>query len=231
MQYQFLPLESEDAFILNSVEWINASVQKAIEDHGHCTIGLCGGSTPRVVYEALGELPLDWEKISIFLLDERYTPATHNDSNQKLVRDTLLKKATIPTENILFPDTTKPLDECVAWYEDQLLRHFSKYPPDIAIIGMGEDGHITSLFPPLTENMLDDGILVLHTTTDQFAVHDRISVSLHTVCSTAFRLFLLKGEKKKEVWDEMLTSKEGEARWPAKRVIATGEVTVLWYAE
>lgn len=231
MQYQFLPIESEDAFILNAVEWITHAAQEAIASHGHCTIGLSGGSTPRVVYEALGEIPLDWKNISIFLIDERHTPPTHADSNQKLIRDTLLKNAQIPAENLLFPDTTKPIDECVAWYEDMLLHHFSKYPPDIAIFGMGDDGHIASLFPPLTENMLDDGVLVLHTTTDQFAVHDRISVSLQTLCVPAFRLFLLKGDKKKEVWDTMIGSKEDEVRWPAKRIIATGEVTVLWYAE
>jgi 6-phosphogluconolactonase len=215
MHYQFIPTESEDSFLLNAIEFLNHRIENAIKDHDHCTIGLCGGSTPTQVYEALGTLSLPWEKISFFLLDERYTPKTHPDSNQKMIRETLLKHATIPEENLHFPNTALPMEECLSDYTDQLLMLFAHRSPDIAIIGMGDDGHITSLFPPLMGDALNDGLLVLHTTTDKFAVHDRISTSLNALCSAESRLFLIKGQTKKDVWDEMLES---------------GEVVVLWTA-
>jgi 6-phosphogluconolactonase len=230
MHYQFIPAESEDSFLLNAIEFLNHKIENAIKDHDHCTIGLCGGSTPTQVYEALGTLPLPWGKISFFLLDERYTPKTHPDSNQKMIRETLLKHATIPEENLIFPNTALPIDDCISNYTDQLLELFAEHQPDIAIIGMGDDGHITSLFPPLSGDALNDGVLVLHTTTEKFAVYDRISTSLNTVCSAESRLFLIKGEAKKDVWDMMLASPEDETRWPAKRVIQSGEVAVIWMA-
>jgi 6-phosphogluconolactonase/glucosamine-6-phosphate isomerase/deaminase len=100
--------------------------------------------------------------------------------------------------------------------------------PDLVILGMGEDGHIASLFPPVAELALGDQALIIHTTTDAFAIHDRISVSLNLLAASDQQVLLLKGEKKKKVWESMLKSKEGDARWPAKRILEGGRATVIW---
>ena len=92
---------------------------------------------------------------------------------------------------------------------------------------MGDDGHIASLFPPLADELIDDSKLVHHTVTDTFAVHDRITLSLNAVACAGESLFLLKGLGKKQVWDDMMASAEGERRWPAKRVIEQGRATVF----
>ena len=92
--------------------------------------------------------------------------------------------------------------------------------PDIAVIGMGDDGHIASLFPPLTDEAFEDKDVII-TTTDKFVIRERISVSLPFLTKVRLPIFLLQGEKKKAVWDEMIAASVDLRRWPAQAVLAT----------
>lgn len=228
MPVTFTHAATNGEFIAESVAWIKTHIENAIAEHGSCIIGLSGGSTPQPIYEALGKEDIDWSKVHLFQLDERYISADDKDSNQKMIRDTLLKNADIPESNIVFPNTSLPLQECIDEYAMRLQVQWSEYLPDINILGMGDDGHISSLFPPLSDDVMGDEGLVFHTTTDRFAVHDRITISLNAVSAAGAHLFLLKGEAKKKVWDEMMKSEEGPRRWPAKAFIEMGDVTVMW---
>jgi 6-phosphogluconolactonase/glucosamine-6-phosphate isomerase/deaminase len=105
---------------------------------------------------------------------------------------------------------------------------WNNHLPDVMIVGMGPDGHIASLFPPLAENLMDDTRLVAHTTTDTFAVHDRITLTLNPITAAEHHVFLLKGEDKKQLWEEMMDSAENEQRWPAKRIVDHSHVTVVF---
>ncbi|HVW66476.1 MAG TPA: 6-phosphogluconolactonase [Candidatus Peribacteraceae bacterium] len=230
MHYQFIDTQSADDFTHRAVELLTHHIQRAIETHGSCVMGLSGGSTPRPIYEALGKQPLNWSKVFVFLIDERHVDPSSEDSNQKLVRDTLLKHAHIPEENMVFPDTALPVHDCVKKYAEDLKAQWENRLPDISVLGMGPDGHIASLFPLLTEKETHERALALHTTTDRFAVHDRITVGLHVIAAIDTHLFLLKGDEKKRVWDEMIASQDNLHRWPAKFVIQSSDVTALWTA-
>lgn len=227
MSYQFIQTASEQEFVEQSVKQMSDNITKAIEDRGGCILGLCGGSTPRPIYDALGKADLDWEKVSLFLVDERYVPPEHSESNQHLIRETLLAHAAIPEEQCVFPNTNLPIDECIAVYTERLKTQWKDYLPDIITLGLGEDGHIASLFPPLSENLLDDTQLVAHTETNQFTVHDRITLTLNPLAAASTAIFFLKGEGKKRVWEEMLAGLEDERRWPAKRILEQEKVTVV----
>jgi len=237
VHYSFIETQSADDFTHRSVEFLAHHIRRATETHGSCILGLSGGSTPRPIYDALGKQPLDWSKVSVFLIDERYIDASSADSNLRLVRDTLLKHAAIPEENIVFPDTSLPIHECVKKYGEDLRAQWIDRLPDMTLLGMGDDGHIASLFPPLTDDTLSDRALVLHTTTPLneqgapcFPVHERITLSLHVIAAIDLHLMILKGTAKKNVWDEMITSREDLRRWPAKFVIQSSDVTTLWSA-
>lgn len=220
-------LDNQD-FIDQSTALIADVISSSIKKRGECIIGLSGGSTPKPIYEALGKMELPWDKVKIFLVDERYISADDTESNQRLLKDTLLSSAAIPKEHIYFPNTALPLSQCIEEYARNLQVIITDHLPDLVILGMGEDGHIASLFPPVSELALGDQALIIHTTTDAFAIHDRISVSLNLLGASDQQLFLLRGEKKKKVWESMLKSKEGDSRWPAKRIIEGERVTVVW---
>lgn len=172
-------------------KWIDESM----EDHGSCTIGLSGGSTPGPVYESLAKDPdIDWSKIAIFLVDDRFVPADDNDSNQKLIHDTILVHTNPKT---IFPDTALPIDQCVSEYEDRLRTIFDNQSPDIVILGMGEDGHTASLFPNDEAAIDEKDRWVLRTKAPkQFAVEDRVTITLPLINSADHRLLLISGQKK-----------------------------------
>ncbi len=199
----------------------------AIEEQGRCILGLSGGSTPRPVYEALGqEKGIDWTKVWIFLVDDRYVPADNPNSNQFLLHSTLLKNAPMPQSHLIVPDTTLPIDQCVDLYCRHLADLLTKGPPDIVTLGMGDDGHIASLFPPLTDSALGPQ-LAINTQTETFAVKQRISVTFQVLDQARQSFFFLKGAEKKKVWGQMLADSEGEKRWPAKRVMEKTVVTMV----
>ncbi len=213
---------SDDAFVKKAAGILTEKIETAIADHDFCILGLSGGSTPRSAYAELGRRDLDWSKVRAFLVDERYVDRSDENANQKLARDTL------PKVTFIFPDTSLPIEKCVRSYTADLQEMWDERLPDIVILGMGEDGHIASLFPPVSDDALSDRGLVFHTTTAAFVVHDRITVSLNAIAAAQSHLVLLKGGEKKRVWEEMQSSDEDEHRWPLKRVLETGtDVTVI----
>lgn len=223
--------------VTSAVGFLMGKIRAAQRDHGTCIIGLSGGRTPRAVYEILGiknaELGIkNWENIRLFLVDERYVPPDHSESNQRLVRDTLLKHLPIPEENIVFPDTTLPIDACIVDYTRRLKELWKNRLPDLVILGMGTDGHTASLFPPLSDLALGDERLILHTQAPEGvccspAARDRVTVSLNAICVAKEQVLLLQGKEKQRTWKEMMESPEDERRWPLKRVMGTGNLTVF----
>lgn len=205
-------------FVARGAAFLKEELMNAITKNGVTILGLSGGSTPKPIYEALGKEQLDWSKVWIFLVDDRYIRPDHPNSNQFLLRSTLLKNAAIPESQIIFPDTTLPIDQCMKLYDQHLTDLLKKGPPDLITLGMGDDGHIASLFPLLGDDAFGPS-LVIHTTTDRFDVHDRISVTLPVLQKSKQVVFFLKGSSKKAVWDEMMGSQEDERKWPAKGIL------------
>ncbi len=218
MDYRLIETLSHAEFCMRSVQVIGECVRRAIDERGRCTLGVSGGSTPRPVYEAMGsQKEIDWTKVWLFLLDDRYVPDTHPESNQKLLWDSLLDVVRIPDDQVLLPDTSLQMDECVQQYEMQLGSLLRGEGPDIVVLGMGEDGHTASLFPPLPPEAIGDR-LVIHTETDRFAVRDRISVTLQVLMNVKSRVLLLEGEKKKPIWQKTLATRDA-AQYPVHALI------------
>lgn len=197
------------------LEYIPLSIQR----RGQCVIGLSGGSTPKPVYVELGRNEtIDWSKVWVFLVDDRHVAADHPDSNQHLVHTTLNAGGKIAADHMIFPDTTLPIDECVRDYEERLRPLLDSAPADIVTLGMGDDGHTASLFPPLPDAAFGKH-LIIHTTTEKFAVRERISVTMPVLKAAAHRLIFLKGGNKKSTWHDMMNSDDDERRWPMKGVM------------
>lgn len=202
---------SIDEFVTTAVSQISEMIVNSQADGGTVTIGLSGGSTPGPIYEALAQSQdIDWSRVTVFLVDERYVAVDAPDSNQRMIRETLLAGPAAKA-NAIFPDTSLPIDICVAQYDLAI----TKLSPDLVILGMGEDGHIASLFPHLMEEAFGPAS-VIHTVTDRFAVHDRISVTLPVLKKASQRIFLIAGEKKSSLLTTMQQTKGKIGSLPAK---------------
>ncbi len=80
-------------------------------------------------------------------VDERCVPLDHADSNFKAWQDSFFSKVAIPAANILCIEGWEDPGKCAQDYESRLQSFLSGSAIDIAILGMGPDGHTASLFP------------------------------------------------------------------------------------
>jgi 6-phosphogluconolactonase len=107
-------------------------LKDAIAKNGSAVIAVSGGSTPKPFFAALSKQKLDWAKVTITLVDERAVPEDNPRSNARLVRDNFWCNEAAVAQFI--PLYLNPLIDRLA-------------PFDVAILGMGNDGHTASFFP------------------------------------------------------------------------------------
>jgi 6-phosphogluconolactonase len=118
---------------------------------GRATLGVPGGRSVAGVLEELAATDAPFDAVDIFLVDERCAPLESEDSNFRVVREALLdplagRKAAPPADRIHpFICAEGEADLGVGAYEEEFRGAATHL--DIAILGVGEDGHIASLFP------------------------------------------------------------------------------------
>ena len=164
---------------------IAASLRDSLLKTGKVRIALSGGSSPVALYEGLSSIDLNWARVCVTLVDDRLVPADHDDSNQKLVRKTLLCGKAAAAQFIRLQD----------WPEG----HF----PDIAILGMGTDGHFASLFPAMMGDAraFDPAADPAIFTTAPMGTppHARITMNLSMILAIPHRVLMVVDEEKKAI--------------------------------
>lgn len=108
-------------------------------------LAVSGGSTPGLFFQVLSQAEIDWSRVAVTLVDERWVPENNPRSNAALVRQSLLvNKAAaarfVPLYNGA-PTPEEGLEDVQAQFANQSL------PFAAVILGMGEDGHTASFFP------------------------------------------------------------------------------------
>lgn len=140
-----------DAVAREAADRVVAAAQEAVELNGSFSLALCGGSTPKALYNLLAEEPyrsqIDWVRTEIFFGDERCVPPDHADSNYKLAKETLLDRIPLPGDNVYRMRGEIDPNEAAKAYGLMLKDKFGDRGIDLVLLGMGDDGHTASLFP------------------------------------------------------------------------------------
>ena len=108
---------------------------------------LSGGATALIFLGALRNATVDWRKIILFWADERAVPPDDPDSNYGLAERMLLSPLAARAPRAIRMPAEANLDQAAIWYDDALATELDDGPLDLAILGVGEDGHVCSLFP------------------------------------------------------------------------------------
>jgi 6-phosphogluconolactonase len=124
---------------------------------GPLSCALTGGGTAMIFLPALRSANVDWKRITLFWGDERALPPDDPDSNYGLAERMLLAPlgANAPRA-IRMPAEVPNLGQAALWYDDALAKELKGGSLDLAILGVGEDGHICSLFPGHRALLQDD---------------------------------------------------------------------------
>src|SRR5690625_892866 len=110
-------------------------LEKTLIERDQAVLAVSGGRSPILLYKALSKQDIDWERIHIILVDERYVPSDHPDSNEGLVRQHLLQHHAARATLSGLAYQTDSLEQDVQNANTTLPK------PDIIVLGMWEDGH------------------------------------------------------------------------------------------
>jgi len=186
-----------------------AQIILGIETAGFAVIALSGGSTPKPLFRELAKHDLDWSKLVITLVDERWVPPTHELSNAAFIQKYLLDA--LP-DSVKFVPLYSPANSVEESFSEVLASYCAatRSKPskprkfDAVVLGMGSDGHTASFFPDAENvaNLVDSAnsnylLTCVSPSTDV----DRITWSLPMLLNTPFLALHITGENKHQVFD------------------------------
>lgn len=197
--------------------WTAKACAGAIAARGICHLVLAGGSSPRLCYEVLRGLDVDWSRVHIWFGDERCLPAGHAERNDRMADEVLLFHVSVPEAHIHRMRAELGPEEGARLYAEELA---GIGPMDVVHLGMGEDGHTCSLFP---------GKPSLRDTRPVFAIFDspkppmqRVTLGYPVLNAARAALILVAGSGKREAVERI---RQGEAL-PVARV-----KDAIWYID
>ncbi len=221
---------SREDLALALAEAVAEHLKAGIESRGAGALAVSGGSTPARFFGALGRRrDVDWSRVMVTLVDERWVPETHERSNAGLVNEKLLQGPAASAHFIpLYTGGTQPDAAAMARANDLQAR--VPTPFDAVVLGMGNDGHTASFFPggdTLGEALAGEGpVLAIRA---PGAGEPRATLTLSRLLAAGMVYLHIEGEEKEKVLETALG--EGPVEdMPVRAVLRQirTPVTVFW---
>lgn len=207
---------------------IVARASGATAGGGRFTIALSGGSTPRDVYGLLATEEfagrVEWGLVHVFWSDERCVPPDDARSNYRMAKETLLDRVPIPGHQIHRIRGEDDPERAARAYEDEL-RALLDGGLDLALLGMGEDGHTASLFPGQTA-LLETACWVVTAQAPEGAIR-RITLTPALLNASRHVTFMVSGAGKAARLEQVLQGPFIPGLLPAQ-AIRPGSGRLTW---
>jgi len=223
--YSLLIFNDKDELSRNLSKYIFTYIDELLLIKERVQLCLCGGSTPKSVYDQLSNQVLNWKNVDIFLGDERCVDPLSQESNSLMIKKTLLKHH---GSNAFFYEifNNGKIDEIQAKnaFLSQLKIKCCGNPPvfDLTLLGLGDDGHTASLFPFQENNKVDEYVIFSNGKGLR-----RISLTPKVLCASKKVIFIVSGDSKSLALKRLLDTNENSDRTPAKLVDSNSEILIF----
>ena len=218
-----------DALAIALAGAVAADLRAAIAARGQALLAVSGGSTPRRFLAALGREALDWSRVGVSLVDDRWVAPDEARSNARLLADTLFAGEAGAARWLPLHRPTATPEEALDAVEAAL--RAEPLPFDALVLGMGNDGHTASLFPDsdhLAEALDPASQRLLFTMRAPNAPEPRITLGLAAILAARARYLHIEGEAKRAVYQDALQPGPVEAM-PVRAVLrADAMLQVHW---
>jgi len=201
--------------------------RQCVADQGFVTIAFPGGGTPIPLFNMLRSEPfaseMPWAGTHIFVSDERMVPQEDDQSNMGSVRRHLLFNMPVPSDNIHDVNTQLSSSEASREYSEELTKVIglkksrSDRSLDIVMLGLGEDGHIASIFPQSVED--DDKSVREVNYAYQGRPGSRVTFTSDFIRNAGKVILIVAGDNKSEILREILHGDHNELALPAQRIL------------
>ncbi|MDB5971535.1 MAG: pgl [Hydrocarboniphaga sp.] len=173
-------------------------LREALSARPLASLMLSGGKSPIPFFQKLSLQDLDWSRVCVGLVDDRWVDANDPDSNERLLREHLLKNAAASAQLVPLKNAQREPEQGVD--EAEKLVAAIPRPFDALVLGVGDDGHTASLFPCATETpaaMVSRRLVAA--TRPQTAPHPRITLTFPTILDSRAIFVAIGGESKRAV--------------------------------
>ena len=215
---RFHVYENASAMSEGAAEWIADYVSRTLDSKPAFSLLLSGGNTPKDLYRTLagGKYNINWERIDIFFGDERVVPFGDERNNGSMAYELLLKNAGIPSSRIHYINTSINREESASQYEATLRNYFADEGVtfDLALLGMGNDGHTLSLFPGQQQVHEQNKWVVTSKAPEQPV--ERISLTPVVVNRSQCIVLLVAGKSKAGILDKAIRGKYDPDLYPVQ---------------
>lgn len=211
-------------------EAVATTLSAAVAARGQACIAVSGGSTPKAFFKALSSKAIDWTKVTVTLVDERFVAPDTDRSNEKLVKDNLLINAAVSAnfQPLYYPAATAEEAAAAATEQTTALG----CPFDVAILGMGGDGHTASFFPGgsrLTEALdpaTPRGVMTMEA---EGAGEPRLTFTFSSLQDARLLVLHIEGAAKKDVLAKAEAPGD-EAEMPIRAILrrAASPLQIYW---
>lgn len=214
----------------NLADRVAEALSAAIAARGAASIAVSGGSTPKVFFQDLSTRPLDWEKVTITLVDERFVPADNPRSNHLLVDANLLQNRAKAAHFLPLYQDVASVGEA-ATLATEKTKNVGQ-PFDVVILGMGADGHTASFFPggnnlkTALDSKTPRGIITMEA---EGAGEERLTFTFSSLQDARLLVLHIEGESKKDVLEKAGAAGD-ETEMPIRAVLrrAASPVEIYW---
>lgn len=210
-------------------ERVAGHLRDGLRERGTALLAVSGGRTPLHFFDLLAHAPLDWSKVQVTLVDERWVDESDPRSNARLLREHLLRGPAAAARFVpLYTGAATP-EEGQAEAGRRVLA--LGLPFDAVVLGMGLDGHTASFFPggdqlaAALDPNLPTGVVAMRA---PGAGEPRITLTLPTLLATRQLFLHIEGDDKREVLAQARLGLGEAAHYPVRAVLERAPVAVYW---